>query len=194
MNGTLNVDIYIKVSEGVKVKDTKVLKLKKALYGLKDAPRVWNECLNNFATRNNLRRSNNDTCLYIEENIWLVVWVDDILITGSEEAIEEMIKKLKKEFNATNLGKIKCFLGTEIIREEDTIKLSQKKLIDKIVQRFNMNECKTAVNPMESNFQINKEDEMIPASLQRADRESYLPVYDLKTRHNIRNFISWKIS
>lgn len=161
LNDTLNIEVYIKVPEGVKVKGEKVLKLKKALYGLKEAPRVWNECFNDFATRNGLQRSKNDTCLYIGENIWLVVWVDDILITGSENAKEEIIKKLRKEFNAKNLGRIKCFLGTEIIREEDTIKLSQKKLIDKIVQRFNMSECKAAVNPMEFNFQINKSEEII---------------------------------
>lgn len=164
LNGELKNDIYIKIPEGVKEINNKVLKLNKALYGLREAPRVWNDCFNNFMEEKGLHRSKTDACLYIGNEIKLVIWVDDVLMMGNEEKMKKLKLEMKKKFNIKDLGVLKTFLGTEIIYEKDCIKLSQQKLIKKILQRFKMGECKPTKTPMETNCYLNgvKEDIDVP--------------------------------
>ena len=155
LNGSLeNVDIYIKVPEGVSVETGRVLKLNKALYGLRESPRCWNDCFDKFSARHNLKRSKGDVCLYTSKNLWLVLFVDDILLTGHDSEIESLIKFLKSEFNTKDMGELKCFLGTDIIRDKNSMKLCQQKLITKILQKYNMTDCKGVSTPMEVGFQF----------------------------------------
>lgn len=96
LNGELNSNIYIKYPEGLQNKtEGKVLKLKKALYGLKEAPRCWNEKLSKFLTQNGLKRSQSDFCLYTGQDVYILIFVDDILIIGNGQNI---IQKLKEQF------------------------------------------------------------------------------------------------
>ncbi|GBM60366.1 hypothetical protein AVEN_79959-1 [Araneus ventricosus] len=60
LNRNVGHNVYIKPPDDVNVKKGKVLKLNKALYGLKDAPRCWNRRFNTVAIQNNFRRSRND--------------------------------------------------------------------------------------------------------------------------------------
>mmetsp|Transcript_7689 Transcript_7689/g.18846 ORF Transcript_7689/g.18846 Transcript_7689/m.18846 type:complete len:91 (+) Transcript_7689:3482-3754(+) len=59
----------------------KCIRLKKALYGLKEAPRAWNDTLHKHLTEHGFRRSKVDPCLYFhdEKQLWVGVIVDDIL-------------------------------------------------------------------------------------------------------------------
>lgn len=77
--------------------------------------------------------------------------IDDILLTGNTQ---ETIEKLKHEFKAKNLGELNKFLGMEIKREGNTLKITQEEYIDKILKRFNMTDCKGKKTPMEVKFQI----------------------------------------
>lgn len=153
LNGKLNIDIFIKIPEGVNTKGKyNSLKLKKALYGLREAPRLWNERFQQFAEKYKLKRSKNDFCLYTGDNVWLLIWVDDIIVTGRNSDFIQ--HKLELEFNAKNLGKLQNFLGMEIIERDHKWLISQKKLINKIIEKFNLHECKEAQTPMEPNFQV----------------------------------------
>ncbi|KAG6446041.1 hypothetical protein O3G_MSEX004231 [Manduca sexta] len=61
LNGTLDSEVYIKIPEGVNIYNKeKVLKLQKALYGLKEAPKCWNETLNKFCENIDMKRSKYD--------------------------------------------------------------------------------------------------------------------------------------
>ncbi|KAJ8877794.1 hypothetical protein PR048_022251 [Dryococelus australis] len=93
---------------------------------------------NQFATKNDLRRSSFVVCLYVGDNLWLVIWVDDILLMGEKVKIELLSAKLTEEFNAKYVGELLCFIGTELTIAEDRIELSQHKLIDKMLKRFNL--------------------------------------------------------
>ena len=66
-----------------------VCRLKKALYGLKQALRVWYIKIDRYLVQQGFQRSPSDSNLYVKrvgnEIILLVVYVDDIIITGSEE-------------------------------------------------------------------------------------------------------------
>ncbi|KAJ8736960.1 hypothetical protein PYW07_000231 [Mythimna separata] len=163
LNGKLKSEVYIKVPQGLKMKNSNskiVLKLKRALYGLTESPKCWNETIDVFAKNNGFQRSEYDYCMYYKNDCWMLIYVDDILIIGNGDNI---IKELKQRFNAKNLGEMKRFLGMEIQRREDTIIVKQTNMIEKIIQKFNMSDCKGMKTPMEINYnlQISENEEVL---------------------------------
>lgn len=78
-----------------------VYKLKKALYGLRQAPRAWYEKLNTYLKELGYNRCSHEPAVYTrnekEDIIVIAVYVDDILVTGSKVS---MIENFKNEMNA----------------------------------------------------------------------------------------------
>ena len=77
-----------------------VCKLHKAIYGLKQAPRVWYHELHSFLINNDFTNSVNDTSLFILKHhghlLYLLVYVDDIIITGDDEHAVDLLVKLSQ--------------------------------------------------------------------------------------------------
>ena len=119
---------------------------------LKEASRDWNETLDSFLKENGLERLKSDFCLYIGNDTWILIWVDDILISRENQEIKKLIGKLKENFNAKDLGEIRDFLGMNVSRSKTEIKISQTRFIEKMLQKFNLPECKCASIPMIPNF------------------------------------------
>ncbi|KAJ8890783.1 hypothetical protein PR048_010292 [Dryococelus australis] len=80
---------------------------------------------------------------------------------GEKVYIEQLSAKLTEEFNAKDVGELQCFIGTDLTIAEDRIELSQHKLIDKMLKRFNLQECKGPPSPLEDRPDISKADAMI---------------------------------
>lgn len=160
LNGTLDNEVYIYKPEGVEDKSD-ILKLQRALYGLREAPKCWNDRFSTYALSRNFIRSNFDACLYIGKGIWLILWVDDILLFGNRDKIKETMNDLKKEFNAKDMGNLECFIGTEIRVSEERIELSQQCLIEKIVKKFGMTDAKTSPTPMEEKLPSSDDKDII---------------------------------
>lgn len=92
LNGELNNYVYIKYPEGLPKEKGKVLKLRKALYGLKEAPRCWNERINDFLLKNGFRQSQIDFCLYTGNNVYFRGrHIDDWKWTGNKKKIKRRI-------------------------------------------------------------------------------------------------------
>jgi hypothetical protein len=128
-------------------------KLKKSLYGLKQAPRAWNSRFDTFMEKLMFERSKNDKCLYVQKTngneIYLVLYVDDIILAGKNPDSLNIIKeKLKQEFNMTDLGKLRLFLGIKIDCSENGMFLSQQVYIRQMLKKFGMEECKPVKTPM----------------------------------------------
>ncbi|KAG2962603.1 hypothetical protein PC120_g27653 [Phytophthora cactorum] len=90
--------------------DFDCLELVKAIYGLKQASRVWNETFDEFVCSIGFQVSTFDPCLYIEfvdgHCVLVLVYVDDVLITGSSpELISRTTNDLKTRFEMTDSGK-----------------------------------------------------------------------------------------
>ncbi|KAJ8893861.1 hypothetical protein PR048_006462 [Dryococelus australis] len=77
---------------------------------------------------------------------------------GEPADYAEAMKIGEAEFNAKDLGELKDFLGTNVTREGNQIKMSQYKLIDKMLVKFRMKDCNGANTPMENNFQVNSDE------------------------------------
>lgn len=126
LHGTIEEDIYMRKPEGFKGNNDLVCKLNKALYGLKQAPLNWNKKFNEFAESQQLKRSNNDPCLYVklyeQKILYLLIYVDDIIIASNDhKEIESLKNKLTETFEMTDMGDITQFLGINIRRTENGI-------------------------------------------------------------------------
>lgn len=153
LNGKLNQDIYME--------QPGVCKLNKALYGLKQSPRLWNERFNSFILSLGLKRSESDSCLYIhitkDGKLFLLIFVDDMIIISNDLEVIKLIKKnLSAEFEMTDMGEVKTFLGIHIDRDvnKGVMKLSQEQYSKDILTKFEMINCKPSGTPMEVKLKL----------------------------------------
>lgn len=105
-------------------------RLHKALYGLKQAPRTWNARIDSFLQSQGFQKSLNDATLYVLKGgngVSLIVslYVDDILITGAYcHEVEKFKADLQKEFDMSDLGLMRYFLGLEVSQNRNGIHLT----------------------------------------------------------------------
>ena len=160
LHGKLEEEIYMAEPDGFKSsKPNQACLLLKSLYGLKQAPRQWNLRFHEFMTRNSFNRSNYDPCVYYNSvPIWLLLYVDDILIIGKDRLEINRIKKLLgTEFEMKDMGEAKRILGIDIRRERPTrITLSQRDYIQKVLVKFCMSESKPVTTPLAPHFKLSQ--------------------------------------
>lgn len=83
--------------------------------------------------------------------IWLLIYVDDIILTGTEDNVETIVKDLKEQFCVKDLGSLNLFLGMEIQRTDSTLKITQSRHIVKILQK-GMKDCKGSKTPLTKGY------------------------------------------
>lgn len=81
-----------------------------------------------------------DSCFALKK-VWILLYVDDILLMGEKYYIEEIVKLLQENFKAKDLGEIKIFLGMNIFRDETKLINNQTIFIGKLLGNFNMKNC-----------------------------------------------------
>ena len=141
-----DVDIWVEPPKGFdKLCDEHgsfVLKLKKALYGTKQASRLWQATLTEFLVKDlGFVQSKSDPCLYRLEKdggvLLIGVYVDDIICAHNEKLFEWFKAKFLKRFNAKHLGPLEWFLGVAIEQHADySISMHQTKYIETMVQKY----------------------------------------------------------
>lgn len=158
--GELEEEVYMQQPTGFDDNSGKVCKLKKSLYGLKQASRCWNIKFKSFIEKFGFVACESDTCVFISSKdggIVLAIYVDDGLIIGSSEiSIDSVIAHLKQQFDmkTTKLG---CFLGIEIDqRSNGSIFVHQTAYAQKVLNKFSMNECGTVSVPGDPNQTLEK--------------------------------------
>ncbi|KAL0318648.1 UNVERIFIED_CONTAM: Retrovirus-related Pol polyprotein from transposon RE2 [Sesamum angustifolium] len=139
LHGFLDEDIYMHAPDGYHVQPGQVCKLKRSLYGLKQASRQWNLELTTRLIAFGFHQSSHDHCLFTQTTgaglVALIVYVDDVLITcPSEDKITEVKHFLDAAFTIKDLGHAKYFLGLEIARSTAGTSITQHKFIRDIVR------------------------------------------------------------
>lgn len=167
LNGYVKSEVYVNQPEGYKTGDNKVYKLQKALYGLKESPRVWYDCFDIFIKTLNFVRSNYDYCLYVKkaskDPIYILIFVDDFLICCKDKnKIKEVKTSLMKRFAMKDLGKIKSYIGIDIEYNDDknVMTLSQTKYIESLAAKYNLVNTKLYDTPMETNLKLEQASEV----------------------------------
>ncbi|GJY82599.1 ribonuclease H-like domain-containing protein [Tanacetum coccineum] len=156
--GDLSEDVYMLPPPGFFDKDDKrVCKLKRSLYGLKQAPRQWNHKLYETLIEAGFKQSINDHSLYIKNDggvsLYLLVYVDDLVITGnSESEIEKFKTFLNQKFKIKDLGELKYFLGIEVLKTKNGLCLNQRKYCLELLHEFGLLACRPVVTPLPENI------------------------------------------
>ncbi|WP_286497623.1 reverse transcriptase domain-containing protein, partial [Escherichia coli] len=96
-----------------------VCRLRKALYGLKQAPRAWSNKIGEYLVTIGFQKSNANFSLYVKKTnggiILLVIYVDDLIITGDSDAeIQDVRLLLRQKFEMKDFGGLRYFLGIEV--------------------------------------------------------------------------------
>jgi hypothetical protein len=133
-----------------------VYSLKKYMYGLKKEPRAWYENIDGYFMSLGFNKSVADPSLYYnivgDEFLILVLYVDELFLTGSESLIVECKCALDSEFKMKDLGMIHCFLGLDVWQGTDKIFLSQGKYTVEILKKFGMTDYRSISTPMVMNL------------------------------------------
>jgi hypothetical protein len=157
--GDLKEEIYMRQPPGF-ASDNKVCKLKKSIYGLKQAGRVWNHKINAFLTRQGFKRLKSDTCIYVlkreQDLIIMGLYVDDQIISyNCHKLLENILVNLGKEFEYTRQP-LTYILGLEIERDRSKkiIRINQRKYIKDMLVKFGMEDAKGTKLPMSPGLKL----------------------------------------
>lgn len=159
LNGKISSEVYVKQPEGYEDGTENVCKLKKTLYGLRESPRAWYECLDKFLLKTGFKRSKYDYCLYTMEikidKIYLIIFVDDILVCcKKQQNLDKVKRSLVYHFKIKDLGLVKNYLGININYDQKIGKmtLSQEKYIESLAEKYELHNAKLYNTPMEENL------------------------------------------
>eukprot|EP01083_Nonionella_stella_P274358 931200_1 len=120
------------------------LKLNKSIYGLSVAPRLWFQKILKTLLKLGLKQSKHDQCLLFRNDLFLVLFVDDIgLAYSSQEVLNTFIQRLKDEgFTLTMEESFNEYLGVKYEKHADgSVSMTQDGLIQKIIEATGMQEC-----------------------------------------------------
>jgi len=165
LHGKLKEDVFVEQLKGYEKKESEqmVYKLQKALYRLKQAPRDWFSRIESYFIKEGFKSSSNEQTLFIKKKgakiLIVSIYVDDLLFTGDdEELLGEFKCYMKKEFDMTDLGQMRFFLGIEVIQRSDGIFICQRKYATEVLNRFGIENYNSVCNPILPGQKIGKDE------------------------------------
>ena len=164
LHGDLHEEVYMQPPLGIKVPLGHVCRLRKALYGHKQAPRAWFERYSSVIQAAGFSPSEHDPALFIHTSnhgrTLLLLYVDDMLITGDDVVgyIDFVKKKLSEQFKMSDLGSLSYFLGIEVEHTDDGYYISQQKYTQDLILRSGLTDTRIAATPMELHLQLRPTD------------------------------------
>ncbi|GKU93614.1 hypothetical protein SLEP1_g7191 [Rubroshorea leprosula] len=170
LNGPLEEEVYVKQPLGFMKQgsEDKVYRLKKALYGLEQAPRAWNKHVDSLFLQVGFEKCPSEHALYVKVNnsgdiLLLCLYVDDLIFTGNNPTmIEDFKKSMMGEFEMIDLGLMSYFLGMEVVQRKDGIFICQKRYAIELLKKFHMQNCNCVRTPMEVGTRLSKNGEGAP--------------------------------
>lgn len=160
LHGDLEEEIYMKLPQGFTSSDpTKVCRLRKSLYGLRQSPRCWYVKLSDALEKFGFSHDYADHSLFSKirgsVTLHILVYVDDFVIAYNDStALQEFKDYLRRCFRMTDLGNLKYFLGIEVARNASGLYLSQRKYALDIIAETGLLGCKPCYVPVELNHKL----------------------------------------
>lgn len=153
----------MKIPQGYDVKgENLTCRLKKSIYGLKQASRQWFAKFSSVLTQHGFQHSYHDYSLFTKGSgdtfVVLLVYVDDIIVSGPNATEIDSVKQLlKSAFKLKDLGKLKFFLGLEIAYSATGISLSQRAYALSLLHDTGFTDCRPASLPMDPNLKLSSD-------------------------------------
>ena len=155
LNGALTETVFMAQPPGFKdlSKPIHVCRLKKAIYGLKQAPWAWYTALKNVILQLGFHSSKADSSLFIYSQgsnlCYFLVYVDDLAITGNNSIlVPNIIKLLGDMFSLKDMGSLHFFLGIEVIPTRAGLFLSRHKYVRDLLANTSMSGAKDVSTPL----------------------------------------------
>ena len=125
LHGELEEEVYMEHPPGFTWDSNKVCRLKKSIYGLKQSPRAWFGRFTIAMKKYGFKQSNSDHTLFLKRRgslvTCLIIYVDDMIVIGNDEEEMRRLKENFMEFEMKDLGRLKYFLGIEVLRSKQGI-------------------------------------------------------------------------
>lgn len=160
LHGDLHEKVYMSLPPGFLASSpTKVCRLRKSLYGLKQSPRNWFAKLTTALRQYGFIQSHADHTLFTyrkgNDVLSILVYVDDILVAGNNVTLCTTFKRyLDRCFQLKDLGPLKYFLGIEFARSSKGLTLSQRKYTLDILQETGLLASKPVDTPLPQNHKL----------------------------------------
>ena len=155
LHGTLTETVYMMQPPGFKdtSKPDHVCRLRKAIYGLRQAPRALYTTLRTALFQLGFKNSKADSSLFIYTHgpiiCYFLVYVDDLVITGNDiQFVDHIIQKLGEKFSLKDMGNLSFFLGVEVIPTHAGLFLSHHQYIRDLLSTTNMLGAKDVSTPL----------------------------------------------
>ena len=170
LNAPIDCEVFVEQAEGFETSghssERSVYKLNKSLYGLKQSGRNWNSMIHDYLIENEFVQSSADPCVYLRKReqdlVVIVVWVDDLIIGASNQALLKSIKgRLAERFVLKDLGGLAYFLGIDFEQGNGYVKMNQKRYLTKVLEKFGMNDCKPRCTPSEQKITCHENGEVV---------------------------------
>ncbi|KAE8955633.1 hypothetical protein PR001_g32021, partial [Phytophthora rubi] len=153
LNGELtDVTIYMEQPEGYEDGTDRVCKLRKGLYSLKQASKIWNDTLHKILVKLGFTQCTHDSGVYWRRRngrvVYLTVYVDDILVAGTPGDIAGVVKDLAKHFKLENLGRVRHLLGMEVkYLPGRMVSLCQRAYVERLAEKFGLAHARPVRSP-----------------------------------------------
>eukprot|EP00256_Glycine_max_P069532 XP_025984127.1 uncharacterized protein LOC113001480 [Glycine max] len=164
LHGDLSEEVYMSIPPGLSgYSSSQCCKLKKSLYGLKQASRKLYEKLSDLLISFGYKQAHVDHSLFIKnvdgKFTALIIYVDDIVLTGnSVKEITNIKQTLHSNFRIKDLGLLRYFLGLEVSHSDEGISVHQRKYCLDLLADSGLLGCKPSSMPMDSSLCLRQDD------------------------------------
>jgi hypothetical protein len=165
-NGPLSELVYVEQPPGFEDPrfPNHMYKLHKALFGLKQAPRAWYECLKDFLLKNDFVMGKADSTLFtlkVDKDIFVCqIYVDDIIFGSTDKKFyEEFSRIMTKRFEMSKMGELKFFLRFQVKQMKEETFICQTKYVKDMLKKFDMVDAKPIKTPMALNGHLDLDEE-----------------------------------
>ena len=155
LNGFLNEEVFVEQPKGFQDPHflDHVLRLKKALYELKQALKAWYDLLTTYLLDHGFKRGQADRTLFVkrdEESLFVAqVYMDDIVFGSTiDHLAHEFSKEMKRDFEMSMVGELNYFLRLQVKQRKDGIFISQEKYAKNLIKRFGLDSKNHTSTPM----------------------------------------------
>ncbi|WVZ58054.1 LOW QUALITY PROTEIN: hypothetical protein U9M48_008365 [Paspalum notatum var. saurae] len=174
-NGFIEEEVYVRQPPGFESArfSDRVYKLRKALYGPKQAPRAWYARLKSFC-------SSPDKTLFLlsrgGDTSIVRIYVDDIIFGGSSHALF-CFERMSREFEMSLMGELRFFLGLQIKQGPEGTFVHQAKYTRDILKKFDMGDSKPMTTPMSTNTALDADEDGEAASPRTSHRQAVKRIF-----------------